>query len=539
MTSVTYARILFPDRAEDMRGNPQLKGYRIFLSHWPQLISFLKTSYERVVTRHASYALILYGPQGIGKTLLADKLQFDFQKTKEGVCGGSIPFDQNNLWHIISGSLKNTVDVINATNRSEILDCTDKDDWVNEVEKWANNNKDRTKIVILDNAERAYFGAALAKLSPGEYLSQKDNPHMFEHIAQQFIRLARTQLRGTLFLILGNNHEMLSKFHETCESQHRGMVVFNELPLPSGVEKESIVRINVNRLNRVSYWYCVDKSGPDNKEELYEKLRGTSTFPDAFSAVDEAFTESQIRQGRPANKCLLTLAVLTKDFSNNLSIAECLSGRNDTIKFKHEVAELYIIPDNYCQKVLPSYRDEAKMLESEFTLRLLVLSNLWIQKILSGNPVHERLSLDCLNALLIHPRIGLQEKARIEIEAKQKETCDALLNIPGGELQLDKNFWPLGAVRAAKYESVLKRYYEGYNHAFFRGFSKRPDILIESYEPCSVLRSRSNTSADINVAISRKCHSVEVTAQINATSESVVSYLANKLTNYIELVKEN
>ncbi len=536
---MTYARILFPDRAEDMRQNPKLKGYRIFLSHWPQLISFLKTSYERVVTRHASYALILYGPQGIGKTLLADKLQFDFQTTKEGICKGNISFDQNNLWHKISGNFKYTDDVINATNNSAILDCTDLDDWVDVVEEWAKNNKDRTKIVILDNAERAYFGATLAKLNPAEYLSQIDNPHMFVHIAQQFIRLARTQLGGTLFLILGNNQEMLSKFHETCESQHKGMVVFNELPLPSGEEKESIVRINVNRLNRVSYWYCVDKSGPEKKKELYEKLRGISTFPDAFSAVDEAFTESQARQGRPANKCLLTLAVLVKDFSNNLSIAECLSGRNDTIKFKHEVAELYIITDNYCQKVLPNNKDQAKMLESEFSLRLLVLHNLWIQKLLSGNPVLEKLAIDCLNALLVHPRVGFQEKVRIDIEATQKEKCDALLNVPGGELNLDKDFWPLGAVRAAKYESVLKRYYEGYNTAFFPGFSKRPDILIEPYEPCSVLKSRSNTSDDINVAIRRKCHSVEVTAQNNATSESVASYLASKLTNYIELVKEN
>lgn len=535
----TYARILYPDRAEDMRQNPRLRqGYRVFLDHWPDFIKFLKQSYERVVARQASFALSIYGPQGVGKTLLADKLRTDFFVTKEYLQYGSLEYDPNNLWHILSsGYNKDTDSIKNATENTEFIEASDVSNWVENVSNWSSSHPTRAKIVILDNAERAYFGSGLAGLDEAEYISKRNDPALTVHIAQQFVRLARSSIRGTLFIILGNDKEFLSTFHTTCESQHRGMVDFQHLPLPSPKDKETIVRININRLNTVSYWSCVDKSGPEKKRELYDTLKSVATFPDTFYAVDEAFSEAQARQGRPANKCILSLVLLTRDISSGYNIARHLSGGQETTPIlKHEISEIYAINKNYCQVVMPNNLDQAAMLESEFTLRLVTLSDKWIKQFL-GDIFSQTLAIDCLYSLLKHPRIGQSQDIYYD---EQMEFCNKITeSLAGADRGEVDNFWSIGSRRSVMYEKILKSYFQGYNKAFCKGFSRRPDILLEPYTPCAMLSAKNNDATEINEAISRRCHAVEVTAQMHATPESIVNYLSGKLPGYIQLVQEH
>ncbi|WP_163853631.1 hypothetical protein [Paenibacillus elgii] len=381
---MSYARILYPDRAEQIRQNAILrKGYRVFLDHWPNFIEFLKQSYERVAARQASYALSIYGPQGVGKTLLADKIKTDFYDTKEAIGNQNIEYDPNNLWHILSSGYNKDINLIKtATLNTELFDASDNVNWVETVSNWSKTQPTRAKIVILDNAERAYFGAGLAGIDEPSYSAKKEVSSMTVHIAQQFVRLARSDIRGSLFIILGNDEEFLSTFQKTCENQHRGMVAFKPLPLPSSKDKETIVRINVNRLNKVSYWSCVDKSGPEKKSELYDTLKSAATFPDTFSAVDDAFAEAQSRQGRPANKCILSLVLLTRDLKDCDKIASYLSKGESELIFQHEVGRIDLINTNFCKVSLPKANDEALMLESEFSLRLVSLSEIWIKKLL-------------------------------------------------------------------------------------------------------------------------------------------------------------
>lgn len=77
------------------------------------------------------------------------------------------------------------------------------------------------KIVIADNAERAYFGAVLAGILQTEFLANREG--MGEHVAQQFVKLARTDLRKTLFIVSGNVSKYLKAFYDECERQHGGM----------------------------------------------------------------------------------------------------------------------------------------------------------------------------------------------------------------------------------------------------------------------------------------------------------------------------
>ncbi|WP_163853632.1 hypothetical protein [Paenibacillus elgii] len=143
-------------------------------------------------------------------------------------------------------------------------------------------------------------------------------------------------------------------------------------------------------------------------------------------------------------------------------------------------------------------------------------------------------AIDCLNVLLKHPRIGQSQDI---YQQEQKQLCDVIIERPNNENIYD-SFWSIGARRSVTYEKILKAYYSGYNKAFCKGFTKRPDILLEGFVPCAVLTADVNEPRYINEAISRKCHAVEVTAQLNATPETVSSYLATKLPNYIQLVQE-
>lgn len=537
---MAYSRIIFPDRAENMRENDKLrKGYRVFLNYWLDFISFLKKSYERVSERQSSYALTIYGAQGVGKTLLADKLKTDIEQTKIQINYGNITYDENNLWHRLTcGNHKNIKLIQDATINSELYDATDDINWIIKVSDWSNSHVNRTKIVILDNAERAYFGAALSGMDEASFIARRSEPAVATHVAQQFIKLARSSARGTLFIILGNDEQFLHTFFDACESQHQGMVVFSNLPLPSNKDKETIVRINVNRLNKVSYWSCVDKSGPHLKEDLYNKLAGTATFPDTFNAVDDAFADSQSRKGRPANKCLLTLVILTKDLSKSEEIALSLSKKSNTNVIKNDVAHLFYIPDNYCQVLCPDKIDASMMLESEFTLRLLFLSEIWVQQLL-GDAIAQKRAITCLNTLLVHPKIGQDNITRSNISKDQTDKSRLLIAAPGSASRADLDtFWKLGARRSTIYEPILSSCYTGYNKAFCNEYNKRPDILIQEYIPCAVLEATTCSKVEISKVIKRECHAVELTAQVTATVENVSNYLSGKINNYIELVKE-
>lgn len=527
---------MFPERAELIRTNPKLIGYRVFLGIWNDFISFLKQSYERVYSRRASYTLVVYGPQGVGKTLLADKLKSDFYITKDYVQKEQrFSLDHNNLWHQLScgHSVNETSLIKEATLRTEIIDMDGKIDWVKEI---GNIDKEKIKIVILDNAERAYFGASLARMDESTYVSHKNDKAITEHIAQQFIRLARSELASTLFIVLGNDRNFLSNFSNACEMQHGGMVKFHDLPLPSPTDKEKICRINVNRLNPVSYWYCIDKSGPENKRELFNRLKGTANFPDTFSAVDDAFA-AQGRYGRPANKCLLTLLIITPNGDTADVIANKLAGTQIKPFFEHNISKLYVITSNFCQIVLGE-TDQTKMLESEFTLRLLFLYDNWT-KHLMGNPKAQNQAIECINALLEHPKTGQNIFTQNIIIGTWKRKCDSIMSSNDGVDDSSlQDFWAAGAVRSIKYESVLKKYFPGYNTCFLTGYSKRPDILIKEYVPCAILSAPNDQPSEINTAIRRNCHAVEITAQKNPTPESVVNYLGTKLNNYIDLIKE-
>jgi hypothetical protein len=126
------------------------------------------------------------------------------------------------------------------------------------VLKRVEGDRDRRWIVVLDNAERGHFIQSLVDLSDVDFLRMRDQPQAAGLAAQRFVGHARTTLRGCLFVILTNSVPFADAVDDAINSQHKGMLVRTDLPLPGPKEKETVVRVNTNRLNRISYWYCLD-----------------------------------------------------------------------------------------------------------------------------------------------------------------------------------------------------------------------------------------------------------------------------------------
>lgn len=278
MATLTYQGIVYPDRAESIRDFPS---YRVFLDHWNNLSTALGERFEGVVLRGESRVLAVHGEQGRGKTLFAQQLAKDFETTKTSLRTG-IPishFEESNLWHRIAGGLENDpILVSRATSGTDCIHIEDDDDWLKTLLPKLDGNRTRNFIIIADNAERSYFRRGFVELGLSEYLSLQDQPHFLTMVAQRLVNLCRTTMSRCLFVALSNDQSFLTGLQSAVEAQHEGLFEVLPLPVPGARDKEAIVRINTNRLNRISYWYCLDKAGPEEKRAVFSALDGADSF---------------------------------------------------------------------------------------------------------------------------------------------------------------------------------------------------------------------------------------------------------------------
>ena len=269
MAVAAYKGIVFPDRAERVRDFPS---YRVFLDRWNELSTALGERFEGVALRGESRVLAVHGEQGRGKTLFAQQLAKDFEKTKTTLQSSTanFQFEESNLWHRIAGGLENDPTLVSkAKNSAECIHIEDDDNWLKSLLPRLDGNKTRNFIVIADNAERSYFRRGLVELDLSDYLAVQDNPQFLTMVAQKLVHLCRTKMSRCLFVTLSNDQSFLTGLQSAVEAQHEGRLEVLPLPVPGARDKETVVRINTNRLNRISYWYCLDKAGPDEKRPCF------------------------------------------------------------------------------------------------------------------------------------------------------------------------------------------------------------------------------------------------------------------------------
>lgn len=540
-----YQGILFPDRAESLQ-EQEYSGYRVFLDFWTPLSNKLREFYEGLALRRDTRAMLVYGPQGGGKTMFARKLASDFERTPRGHL--STP-DPDNLWHRIAGGTsgtherldadliqrwRNSTALINISNEGRLPGQTIPADrqWLSKLLQSVGTPDGTVRIVILDNAEQGHFIQSLLEVSDAEFIQHSMNPQTNTIAAQRFVSFARIQLRGCLFILLTNNSLFAQQIEDGINSQHAGMVVRANLPLPGPTEKETVVRVNTNRLNRISYWYCLDRAGPAEKKAIHQALSSASTFPASFAAVDFGIRSSS-RQGRRARSCLLTLVVLAKTDHVDPTTVGAL-GTVWRTEIAHSWMSATLYESNWAQSLVPA--QDAALLESEWVLRVVVLGEAFLRSLLSGDPVEEGRCAELLGRLKISEasKPGTWQATLDTATQELRDKVDSWSNLT---TSLD-NFWSRGQNRSTVYEPVLARILPGYNQgaAGFLGF--RPDLTVTPFTPCSILSARTDETDDINTAIYRDAHVMEFTAIQGAFVENIRTYLRGKLPNYVRVTRE-
>lgn len=512
----------------------------MFLDPWEDVAEDLRIYFDGVVRRRESRILAIYGPQGAGKTLFATKLTADFSAAKRD--RGRIEPDRANLWHRISGGRGLAAELIaDATRNADVLLAKNLNDWVDTTSHWLSPRDDRRCIVLADNAERPYFRRGLVPMSDDNYLRMANRPEFTEFAAQKLVELCRGDFQGSLLIVLSNNLEFLGALERAVQSQHEGLLKLTHLPLPDGPTKETVVRVNTNRLNEFSYWYCLDKASPEDKLAVKRALEGASSFPDSFQAVDNAIREATaIRLGRPARQNVLTLFVLT-GFEDAAVVDPSALGEVTREDVVHGWCAAHVLERGWAPKEIGERA--ASMVESEWVLRVIVLGKPFVTSLVligSSTPRSGGLSghTDACRGLLelfstVHSP-GTRKPTRDAFTANVRRLIDAW---PTADVNLDP-FWDIGQVRSRVYESGLTQILPSYNTRSGGFMRYRPDFVAAPYKPCSILASTNDTRQAINAAIRRSAHAFEFTANRQYSAATVKAYLTSKLPNYVEITRE-
>lgn len=526
----SYQGLTFPARAEDLR-QELYNTYRVFLEYWDPLAAKLRLQYEALALQQSSNAIVIYGGQGTGKTLLADKLAQGLTRARQQALQ---PYDSANMWHRLTAGTALSPELIrDATARTDILHIEDDSDWVKRATTWHDANRGRHCIILADNAERGYFLQGLLNLSDADFIRYGRTPEALSLAAEKFVSLARGKLRPSLFLFLTNNEPFASDFCARVSDTHRGLARFEALPMPSNRDKETVVRVNINRLNPVSYWYCLDRAGPSQKGTIRSAIEGNETFPGCFRAVHEAFACAD-RAGRAANKCTLTLVVFADCNSAPPSVAATIGPTVEKRSFAIPGLRIDVFDEGWAAAIIPDPR-RASLLESEWGLRVVYLGNQFLSALLKPIFFQQRAktALDLIQE--VHGT-GTHDPT---LAAYKKALGEAMWQLPPAVDDDEMaSFWSKGQIRSHEYEKALRSLYPRYNRGGPGFLTYRPDLIVTPYKVCSVLDTEGDDKTSANDTIKRSAHVLEFTCIRDLNSDHFLSYVQRKLLNYLDLLEQ-
>ena len=530
MSEQRYPGIRFPDRAEAL---DDFASYRVFLDPWEPLADELRKLWEPLANRGESSILAIHGQQGAGKTLLTKKLAQDFEVTR---VSPTVTPDENNIWHRITGRHERKLDaalIKDATDRTSLNEIENRASWVDDAARIMTGQRGRACVLLADNAERAYFRQGLVEMTDMELVAHQDSEALIRLSAQRLVEHMRGDLRGSMLVILSNDELFLLALEEEVEKQHSGLMRLSQLRLPDPRTKETVIRVNTNRLNPVTYWSSIDQGVNEDRVALKLAMEGDSSFPDSFRAVD---TASRNRTGRPAKRNVITLVALA-----NVADAKDVGAQHladvKRVEVEHDWMSLYLYEEGWAPSDMDSR--EATLLESEWVLRVCTLGLPFVQSLLDAGAdqaiqEHVNAATRLLAALKTFQGPGTNNVTRTAYTSEFDQLVD---NWPTSSRNL-ASFWGAGQPRAGQYEGALKQILPGYDSRVDGFLTYRPDFVVSPFRPCAVADAVNNTNDAIRAAIRRQAHVFEFTALAQPSVTSIKTYLRDKLPNYVHLTQE-
>lgn len=531
--------LLFPERAEYLE-QTRFDGYQVHLEHWRDLSTEFRRAFEAVYTRGSASVLLVHGEQGTGKTLFARRVEDDFEEVRTG----RVTDERENLWLVLAGGQLGDPSIgREAAKTTALRRVSPQPGWLADERTFAGNDEHGMRVFLIDDAHKNIFLCEWAGLPPGDYLrlqAEGKESIVLESVAQQLVADCRGEFQRSLFVLLSNDQHLLERFHEELERSHAGLSKILRLPLPESELKEKIVRTNINRLNRQSYWYCLDRGGPSEKRWAYQTLTSEGGFTDSFRAIDRALGAAAARTGRPANKNTLTLVTVGSD---PLTVQSYIRDRE--LQPDEEQVEKHLGCWLFRQKWASAlaagdteYARRAELLESEFTLRWVTIdmkSIWWLTAAPPDDPVCAKL----VDIIRILPSIGTKKKSKEASEAISSADAEiASLNDDGALRDFERHFRDSGRSRSLGYEATIAaRFDMQISCGLIALPTVRPDIKLAEYEPCAVTRATSDDVKAIETAIRRACHVIEFTAYLQPDMRRLDDYLRDKVDVYATLLE--
>ncbi|MGC4118132.1 MAG: hypothetical protein QM765_26995 [Myxococcales bacterium] len=535
--------LLFPDRAEFLK---QFDQYRVRLDHWKNLSAVFSSAFKQVHERHGAAILLVHGAQGTGKTLFGLQLEKGFEQARKG----EVEPAEDNLWHVLVGEKSRGSEVIRqATDHASLRMVKPEAGWLETERQFAKVDRQGVRIFVVDDVHKDVFLSAWAGLSQADYLrlkADKKESVAISTVAQQLVQDCRGDFQRSLFLLLSNKPDMMRELKRELDESHRGLATLIELPLPQPELKEEIVRTNTNRLNPVSYWYCLDHAGPDEKRSVYSVLSGEGGFTDCFNAIDSARRSEadSKRAGRPANKNLITLVTIgssplsAKAF---LEDQELMEGAKEHYVGPHHAT--WMLRESWASRLNtaddPNLTRRARMLESEFALRWVALGARASWALLESQPSPGDLGERLLDVVRFFPSVAKPGDIKKE-QASSRRIDEEIGAMPLQEEELvafSQRMLSLGQRRSKEYEEKLAKRLNGYGKGFSIYPSVKPDFIVEEYSPCAVTKADSDSTKAIEDAIRRTCHVIEFTAHLQEGMRGLAEYLLAKVERYSELLE--
>lgn len=541
MNTLYKQLLLFPDRAETLG---QFSAYDVDLEHWKSLSSVFRQTFQSVYERGSSAILLVHGAQGTGKTLFSRRLEQDFKKATEG----ALAPDSKNLWHTLVGDeppLRATIET--ATQNSAVNRVEPISGWLTSLRAFAKADTHRVRIVVVDDAHKDVFLREWAGLSQVEYLgfkARKEENVALSSVAERLVEDCRGDFQRSIFLLLSNDETKMKALKEHVDQSHVGLAKVLDLPLPPPAMKEQIIRKNTNRLNRMSYWYCLDAAGKEERLSVYDVLSAPDKgFTDSFIAVSEALQSVNAkRTGRPANRNLITLVTL----GTPPSTAKGFIDEHELAAQEHQRGEhlgVWLMREQWASSLYEGDDRElarrAQMLESEFALRWVAL-DMTATFALCQAPSPDDLGGRLLDVIRFAPSIAKPDEVKRHGGDCARLDDDLAAGAgPAADLEaFQQRFVELGQRRSTQYEpAIARRLGAGYSRGFAEYPAVKPDFIAGEYKPCAVTTSPARSDGKITEAIRRTCHAIEFTAHLRDDMSGLKDYLLEKVGRYALLLE--
>ncbi|WP_437952462.1 hypothetical protein WME98_18240 [Sorangium sp. So ce296] len=549
-----YDELEFPPRAEYL---DQYKNYQVDIAHWQRLAGQFQKAFRQVYARRSAAVLLVHGPQGSGKSMFSARLAQDHERTRGGAFAPDL---RNNLWHVLVATDQPDERAIEDVTRDTVLRLVDEhksQNWLEELRGFATSDRSRVRLIVCDDMHKDSMMRPWTEMSPRDfYEARQAGPDaILAYLAERLNDACRHEFQRSIFVMLSNDQAWIEKLHGHLERWYQGLSTVLTLPVPEAPTLERIVRMNTNRLNKVSYWYCLDAAQTEQRKEVRRVLMEGSGFTSSFHAVSQSLDAASRRMGRPGNPNVLTLVTLGSEFAE---VQTFLNDREIDAEPGHGASPRHLgvweMRGPWASKIVRKPSREllrrARMLESEFMLRWVSLDMVGTYALLQP-PAAGDLGDELLLLILRRPSIGTLKSTGDAWRSECAALDTRLDNPPFAAVEVEKlfkDFMTLGQRRSTLYEPAL-RHRAGAARLFSRGFavyaSLKPDMIVEDpgppkhgeYAVCALTSADSDDPKDIADAIRRTGHSVEFTAFLRNNLVGIEDYLRDKIERYAGMLE--